>query len=150
MFANIYVVNMRFNKDNVLNPGIHEMTWDEFKSHFSFSPKRKELIKGLEEAIKILKEANCTDIYIDGSFVTSKLEPNDWDACFDCEPKYLPEVYRLYPFWDVQKQKKVYGGELYIKDNEADPYGTRFIDFFQQIRGTAKRKGIVRIKINEL
>lgn len=138
---------MHFNEDGVLDPGIYTMSWEEFAAQFSFSPQRKRLLIGLEKAIKILKETNCTAIYIDGSFVTSKLEPNDWDACFDCNLKYQMDVIRAYPF---DTQEELYGGELFFAESRADFYGTKFKDFFQQITGTAKKKGIVKIELNTI
>lgn len=140
---------MNFNEDNVLNPGILVLTWEEFITEFSFSAKRRELIKGLEKVIRILEEANCTEIYIDGSFATGWLEPNDWDACFDGDPKSIYYVFTHYPLTNVEKQKELYGGELYTVESPADAYGTKFIDYFQQITHTDRKKGIIKIELNK-
>lgn len=140
--------NMRFNENNVLDPGIHLMSWEVFFGEFSFSPKRKELLEGLKKVVDILTEAGCTDIYIDGSFAANVLEPNDWDACFDCAANKILEVFGVIPLDNTRLQKEMYGGELYPASTEADPYGTKFIDFFQQISGTPYKKGIIRIKLN--
>ena len=140
---------MKFNKDLVLPPGIHEMDWEAFYEFFSFSPRRKKLLEGLKKVVDILQETGCSVIYIDGSFVTKKLEPNDWDACFDCPPIKISDILKRYPLYKRDEQKRLYGGELYHIQTKADQHGTKFLDFFQQITNTVKKKGIVKIKLND-
>ena len=36
-------------------------------------------------ALEVLHRAGCSKVYIDGSFVTVKLEPGDYDACWDID-----------------------------------------------------------------
>jgi hypothetical protein len=40
------------------------------------------LLIGLREALARLKAAGCRLVYLDGSFVTSKPQPEDFDACW--------------------------------------------------------------------
>lgn len=139
-----FVVKMIFNDNGTLNPGIHKMTWKEFNNSFSFSPRRKELLVGLEKVLLILKEIDAK-VYIDGSFVTDKLEPGDWDACFDCSKDKLDELKTKYPLHDRKLQKYLYKGELFCAQSEADEYGATFLEFFQQIRGSSNKKGIIEM-----
>ena len=37
---------------------------------------------GLGAALENLKNAGCGTVYINGSFVTNKVVPNDYDACW--------------------------------------------------------------------
>jgi hypothetical protein len=137
---------MVFNEKGILDPGIHKMTWKAFYSFFSFSPRRKELLSGLEKVLAILQEIGVTRIYIDGSFVTSKTEPNDWDACFESSASSANKLLCKYPFCDRVKQKELYKGELFYANSEADEHGTKFLDFFQQMReNSVIKKGIVEI-----
>jgi len=117
-----------FNDNGVLDPGIHKMTWEEFDDSFSFSERRKELLEGLEKVVAILQEIGASHIYIDGSFVTSKLMPGDWDACFDCSKEKIIELVNKYkyPLFDRKLQKLLYKGELFHARWEADEYGTIF------------------------
>lgn len=48
-----------------------------------FSKRRRELLSGLRSALRALRTAGCHQLYIDGSFVTAKGEPGDYDACWD-------------------------------------------------------------------
>lgn len=47
---------MNFLDNGCLPHGIHDMAWEEFYDQFSFSPKRKFLLEGLERAIVALKQ----------------------------------------------------------------------------------------------
>jgi hypothetical protein len=147
---------MCFSDEGYLPIGIHEMTWDELFEQFSFSPKRKTLLDGLKRAMEVLKQCGCTIIYIDGSFVTQKLEPNDYDACWEGDWELVStNMTRIEPLFIDQKdlstgrkgQKLKYGGEIFPAFLTADSKGTLYIDFFQLIRDSDNKKGIVAIKL---
>lgn len=74
-----------FDENGNLPPGVYWATWEEFKEQFGTTPRRSLLIEGLKTAMEQLKAAGCRTIYINGSFVTSKPNPNDFDACWDAE-----------------------------------------------------------------
>ena len=144
---------MDFLDNGCLVPGVHFMTWDDFYDQFSFSPKRKFLLEGLEKVVDILKKCGCIMIYVDGSFVTSKLEPNDYDACWDGDlDSVVSNMQVIEPvFLDFsngrKKQKLKYRGEVFPSEISADSIGTLYLDFFQQIRFSTDKKGIVAIKL---
>jgi hypothetical protein len=144
---------MDFLDNGCLSLGIHNMTWVDFFDQFSFSPKRKVLLAGLERAIDVLRKCGCTVIYIDGSFVTEKLEPNDYDACWEGDFAIVcTNMQSIEPvFLDLsngrKKQKLKYKGEIFPAEIPADLLGTLYIEFFQQIRFTTDKKGIVAIKL---
>ena len=139
-----FVVKMNFNNDGILDPGKHKMTWKEFYGFFSFSERRKELLEGLGKVVNILREIGVTRIYIDGSFVTNKLEPDDWDACFESS---VPVSNNLkYPFKNGKAQKKLYKGHVFDAQWEADEFGTKYLEYFQQMKeNSAIKKGIVEL-----
>ena len=92
--------------------------------------------------------AGCRRAYIDGSFVTAKEKPADFDGCWETDgvdPALLdPVLVTFDPHCGVQKAK--YGGELFFADAPADPAGTAFIDFFQRDR-SGRPKGIVALDL---
>jgi hypothetical protein len=143
---------MDFLDNGCLPHGIHDMTWIEFYDQFSFSPKRKFLLEGLERAIDTLKQCGCTVVYIDGSFVTGKLEPNDYDACWEGDMEIVVSNLQVIEpvFLDFtngrKNQKLKYKGEVFPSFIEADK-GILYLDFFQQIRFSTDKKGIVAIKL---
>nr|WP_009632885.1 hypothetical protein [Synechocystis sp. PCC 7509] len=71
-----------FNSNGNLPPGIHFCSWEEFVARFGSIQYRLNLIAGLKIAMEQLQTAGCSTIYIDGSFVTNKLIPGDFDACW--------------------------------------------------------------------
>lgn len=98
------------------------------------------------------RAAGCRRSYIDGSFVTAKEAPGDFDGCWEVagvDPDLLDPV--LLNFANRRAaQKAKYGGELFPAEGSADPFGTRFLDFFQRDKDTADPKGIVGIDLGGL
>jgi len=89
-----------FDENSNLPLGIHGATWEEFVERFGITERRLLMIKGLKLAMESLKGAGCRTIYIDGSFITSKLKPQDFDACWepgDNVPRFLtlPKLHLL-------------------------------------------------------
>jgi hypothetical protein len=141
-----------FDKSGSLPPGIHKADWNELETRFSNSARRVELLAGLRLALRALRDAGCGTAYIDGSFVTAKEEPGDFDACWDAvgvDASLLDPV--LLDFSEGRRgQKERFGGELFPSIASAEPAGTRFLDFFQRDRETGKPKGIVAIDLKDL
>ena len=137
---------MNFNAEGYLDPGIYQMTWKEFYDTFSFSERRKELLEGLAKVVAILREIGVTHIYIDGSFVMNKLEPGDWDACFESSAPVSNNLLFKYPFKDEKAQKELYKGHVFDAKLEADEFGTKYLEYFQQMKeNSAIKKGIVEL-----
>jgi hypothetical protein len=107
------------------------------------------LLRGLHQALSSLKTAGCAVAYLDGSFVTSKPDPGDFDACWeevDVDPDLLDPV--LLDFTNVRaNQKAKFGGELFPASADADSAGTSFTDFFQIDKATGDQKGIIAINL---
>jgi hypothetical protein len=89
--------------------------------------------------------------YINGSFVTAKDEPGDFDGCWEVanvDSRLLDPV--LLDFSDRRRaQKAKFGGELFPAELPADPAGTRFLDYFQQDKITGASKGIVALELKD-
>ncbi len=107
---------------------------------------------GLRAALENLKHAGCRIIYINGSFVTSKDLPNDYDACreeTDVDPEALDPVLLTFdPGRAMQKAK--YMGELFPASIIADTGGLSFLEFFQTDKDTGRPKGIIAIDLGGL
>ncbi len=63
--------------------GIHEATWDELVARFGYNQHRQALLAGLKVALQALGTAGCRRVYIDGSFVSAKELPGDFDGCWE-------------------------------------------------------------------
>lgn len=141
---------LKFNTFGKLIPGIHVVPWSEFVSLYSFSSRRQHLFRGMERAFVHFKEAGCARIYIDGSFVTKKVEPNDYDACWDMTGvnfELLDPMFYRHLQMGTQQQKLAYYGEFYPAPIIEGGSGLTFLDFFQTDRETGKRKGIILIEL---
>lgn len=138
-----------FDRQGNLPPGIHLATWDEIVERFGTSEHRIGLLNGLREALDSLASAGCRRAYVDGSFVTTRETPGDFDACWEAtgvDPDRLdPE---LLEFSDARAaQKRRYGGELFPANAIASPPNTRYLEFFQTDRQNGEAKGIVAIDL---
>ena len=133
----------------VLPPGIHTTSLEEVKARFTFTPKRQVLFGGLRRGIWNLAAAGCERIFLDGSFVTAKPNPGDYDACIDPTSidfsKLDPVILELSNGRAAQKKKFL--GEYFWFDAQADAFGRPFLEFFQVERNTGKPKGIIEIPI---
>ena len=141
---------LRFGIDGLLPPGIHWTNWEDFSRKFGGNPWRQKLLSGLRAALENLKEAGCLTVYINGSFVTNKVLPNDYDACWEEEgvdPEALDPVLLTFdPGRATQKAK--YMGELFPASVIASSEGLSFLQFFQTDKNTGKPKGIVAIDLD--
>ena len=130
----------------VLPPGVHDATMKEIKTRYASNPHRSLLFEGLVAAIAALRAAGCKDIYLDGSFVTEKPFPGDFDGCWDptsVDDKKLDPV--LLDFANKRaNQKKKYRGEFFLASGPAAP-GYTFLSYFQKDKDTGKPKGIIHV-----
>lgn len=138
------------NASGTLPPGVHWADWDDVQHRFGSTEHRRRLLAGLRAALAALKIAGCRALYLDGSFVTSKATPNDYDACWDVagvDPKQLDPVLLTFdPGRMLQKAK--YGGELFPASWAANQAGQPFLNFFQVDKLTGDPKGIVAINLD--
>jgi hypothetical protein len=140
-----------FEDTGLLPPGVHAATWNEFIKRFGFTPHRRRLLAGLKTAIKELRKAGCQRIYVDGSFVTSKEIPGDFDACWDWAGVNVYQLSidspTLLDFSNSRAaQKARYGGELFPLHYPVSE-GQIFLDFFQIDKNTGNPKGIIVIDL---
>jgi hypothetical protein len=94
-----------------------------------------------------LRIAGCRTLYLDGSFVTAKPHPDDYDGCWEfagVDPMLLDPV--LLQFEDRRRaQKQKYLGEMFIAEFEGAP-GFSFLEFFQIEKFSDRPKGILQIR----
>ena len=141
-----------FDESGILPSGVHWAEWSEFQEIFGTSLTRQRMIDGLELAMTQLKAAGCRTIYIDGSFITSKQKPGDFDACWEdngVDINYLKSIApTLFHFALRRAEQKIkYKGEIFPSNYPANDSGTAYIDFFQFDTRTNTRKGIIAIDL---
>ncbi|MBN8737893.1 MAG: hypothetical protein J0H86_00110 [Xanthomonadaceae bacterium] len=133
-----------------LPPGVHTATWAEIAGSFSTNSHRARQLVGLLSALKNLTAAGCSSFFLDGSFVSQKPLPGDYDAAWNpigVDPNVLDPV--LLDFTNHRAAMKAkYGGEFFPASWPAAP-GIMFIDFFQRDRNGVS-KGIISIDLGSL
>ena len=111
--------------------------------------RRRAQFNGLMVAAASLLSAGCVRIYLDGSYVTSKPMPGDYDACWDpagVDPAKLDPVFKdLSNHRAAQKAK--FKGEFFPSSLLNRPRQP-FVDFFQVDRFTGRNKGILSIPLS--
>ncbi len=95
------------------------------------------------------KRVTRLTVYLDGSLVTRKERPGDFDACWNVQNV---DDARLDPvFWDFSRgraaQKQRFLGELFPALLLEGATGRAFVDFFQVNRMSGEPKGILAIRL---
>lgn len=144
--AHIYLVGSPWP---ILPAGIHDATLAEVEVRFASNPKRRVQFRGFVAALTGLRGAGCQRAFLDGSFVTAKPRPGDFDACWDPTGVNRDLVDPVLLTFENHRaaQKAKYHGELFPSTFPADPAGTVFVEFFQVDRFTGAPKGIVAIDL---
>ena len=137
-------------KSGLLPTGIHLTTWDELVEKFGLNEHRLKLLDGLKKGLNLLQRYGCTEVCIDGSFVTSKPFPNDVDVCYDNTLMKWKKFIKEQPeFNDIKSrsriQKEKYQSEFYAYNAFEDS----ILQFFQFDRDR-NSKGIVKLILNEV
>jgi len=139
----------KFNQQGNLPEGIHEVTWDEIQRRYGYNELRRNLLDGLHIALLSLKSAGCKTVYLNGSFVSQKIFPGDFDCVWDVsfvDPRRLQRIFQE----SSERQKITFRGEFYPTSSSEGMSGQPFLDFFQTDKETLARKGIIMIKLEEL
>lgn len=136
--------------EGTLPPGVHAATWAEVIARFGWNTRRNSLLLGMLSAVQTLDSAGCTRLWIDGSFVTKKELPNDWDGCWapdGVDPALLDPSLLQLTIVGRRIIKSKYQGDVLIAGIERST-GLTFVDFFQQSRDGSP-KGIVLLNPRE-
>lgn len=133
-----------------LPPGVHDALWAELVARFSTNDHRARLLGGLLAALQNLAGAGCQSVLLDGSFVSQKDLPVDYDGAWDTKGV---DPYRLDPvlldFSNARAaMKSKYLGELFPATAAAAP-GMLYREFFLKDRNGVP-KGIVNIDLRSL
>lgn len=103
-----------FDKNGNLPPGIHETTIQEVELHFANNMHRKRLFEGLLKVLKILGNCGCPEVYLNGSSITLKNEPNDYDLCY--EPTGIKDRAEFKQFLETRDVRRKNTLEIFSRD----------------------------------
>src|SRR5262245_37824145 len=133
-----------------LPPGLHPAPWKEIPPTFGTNSHRAALVNGLLLALFNLAAAGCQVVLLDGSFISAKALPRDYDAAWEprgVNPALLDPVLLDFSRGRAAMKSK-YGGEFFPASAPAAP-GVLYRDFFQKDR-SGVAKGILQIDLGSL
>jgi hypothetical protein len=128
------------------------MAWDAFCRQFCITDWRRRLGRGLYRALNNLRNAGCRSAIIDGSFVSSKIDPLDYDAAFDPDgvnPRLLDPVLLRYDDNRRAMKAKFLGEILPWGACACAITGHIYRDYFQSDR-SGVAKGVVLLDLGQL
>lgn len=137
-------------KTGYLPPGVFGARWCEVVARWTGNSHRARLAAGLLAACRNLAGAGCMELLLNGSFVTEKPLPGDYDAAWETagvDPHRLDPV--LLKFGNRRSEMKAkYLGDLFPASAPAAP-GVLYRDFFRTDRDGFE-KGIVLVDLGSL
>ena len=138
-----------FDSRGLLPRGVFRANWEELRKRFGGNRRRRQLLKGLREALDLLKGAGCRRVYVDGSFITAKTWPNDVDVCWDVDG--VDAIALDSVFFDFSNgraaQRARFGAEFFPA--QAPQRLRTFLDFFQIDKATGMPKGIIELLLED-
>lgn len=137
-------------KTGYLPPGVYDAGWQDVAGRFAGNSHRARLTGGLLAACRNLAAAGCGELLLNGSFITAKSLPGDYDGAWETagvDPDRLDPV--LLDFSNRRAAMKAkYFGDLFPASAIAAP-GVLYRDFFRTARNGVE-KGIVLIDLESL
>lgn len=132
----------------ILPPGIWDADINEIERRFAVSDRRRKLFSGLSRSLENLFLAGSPQIFLDGSYVTDKPMPNDYELCWDTDFVNVNILDPIFLVFDNgrEAQKEKYFGEFFPALMMEGVSGKPFLEFFQTDKHSGKKKGIIRLK----
>jgi hypothetical protein len=135
-----------FDTNGNLPPGVHKASLAEVEHRFAHNATRKALFVGLARVVAILSEAKCPEVHLDGSYITTKEEPDDYDLCF--EPTGLKATEELRKFLSNKEGRKTeYLGDIFVRMPEPPYYVDHVTHWQKDGRNDDIIKGILKIEL---
>lgn len=138
-----------FTDDGFLPPGVHTATLVEFEERFvssTSSARRRELFQRLKEVIlDAWRTSFVLHVYVAGSFVTAKPDPNDFDCLIVTDSTTWDAEVRPFEYnlLSVHAARRRFRGDV-VSVVEGSPRHQRYWEFFRCHR-SGQSIGIVEI-----
>ncbi len=130
-----------------LPPGIHKMDFEHLARRFGWNDWRRFLLGGVERACAELGSVDCRGIFVDGSFVTAKDVPQDWDGAYDPHQVRFDRLDPIMLRYDDGRRamNAKYLGDIFPWNAKTGDGGA-YLDFFTTDRDGVG-KGVVLIEL---
>ncbi|HVR86343.1 MAG TPA: hypothetical protein VMU54_18615 [Planctomycetota bacterium] len=138
--------------EGLLPPGRHQATLGEIRRRFGGgNPARVRLMKGLEAVLRLPRKMEASVLYLDGSFVTNKKEPGDWDAVLLVPAGARIGSKEAILLANRPEIRKRYGGDLFTVSAEDPEVLAHYVDgvFVRDREGRAKGLAVIKLTRKE-
>ena len=130
-----------------LPEGEHCASLDEVERVYgSSTDRRKLMMRGLRDAVSNFVSSNVETLWIDGSFVTDKEEPNDIDGCWEYTDSVDTTILDTVFLGPRVEMKKKYGLDFFMANITEAGSGLPFPNFFQ-VNRDGDPKGIIVVRL---
>jgi hypothetical protein len=136
-----------FTPAGLLPIGIHRATAHEVIQRFGWTAERRRLLVAIGRAAQALQIAGCLRFWIDGSFVTAKPDPRDWDGCWDplgVSPLRLDPVLQDFSADGRERMRIKYLCDLVPSTFIEKRSSSTFLEYFQMDK-LGRPKGVVEV-----
>lgn len=132
------------NHNGLLPRGVHDCTLEEIAGSFAENPHRVRLFRNLVACLEQeIRPAFVHPIFVDGSFVTDKVEPEDVDIVLDLKRASDDQKWQGLMFMSVQQHRFLNEYNVHFWVNFDTPDSSDFTVYFQYIGNkTARTKGL--------
>lgn len=151
MLAAVDFSNMipEFRPDGYLPEGIHIANESEVTFRFgSATPRRRRLVLRLRQWLELARKVKATRLLLDGSFVTSKAQPDDIDAVVLLPPNFLTQILTgSQPAIELEQMLLTRRPEeLFAAEDQTD--WEDWVQFFSRTREQdGRQKGLVEVML---
>jgi hypothetical protein len=141
-------MSISFNSNGHLHKTV-ELTLEEFEKHFGTNDWRKDRIKNALIFFEAFSTCGCSTVYIGGSFISTKINPDDIDLCFDLQDVDYDKMAEVFPdFFDVNKIGEI-RRNLKCHILHFDNNNPKYLLMLQKdLNGDSK--GLVKINLKEI
>jgi len=138
----------------VLPPGIHDASLDEIRAlfgQFQETDRRPRLFERLEGLVRQLRPHEFVlHLIINGSFVTSKPDPEDIDLIVAIDPAILDKEEWApveYNALSSRRLRRQYQFDVFVAPDGGDAYA-RYVEVFSGVKDSpTDEKGLVRLHL---
>jgi len=138
-----------FRDDGYLPEGSHLATEAEITFRFGTSTsRRRRLVLRVRRWIELARNVRARRLLIDGSFVTSRQEPNDVDAVILLPPDFEKQIEsNAQAAIELEQMLLTHRPEeIYAAEDEID--WQEWVEFFGRTReADGRRKGLVEVEL---
>ena len=141
-------MSLSFNSRGFLHETI-PLSYEEFKNHFGTNLRRINQINNALKFIRLFHSCGCQTVFVDGSFVSKKENPEDIDLCFDLTDIDVEKIRKVFPqFFQPNEIGKIHR-EFQCHIFHFYENFTFYFDLLQEDRN-GYRKGLVRLDIKNI